>query len=81
MIENVGERFAGALLAKDWNRVRALLDPAVDFRALTPRQPWEAQTPADLVERVFMHWFEPSDDIYEVLSISSGQVADRQRVV
>lgn len=30
---NVGERFAAALLAKDWDGVIATLDPAVDFGA------------------------------------------------
>src|SRR5215475_15054492 len=78
---NVGERFAAALLAKDWDAVVTLLDPAVDFRGLTPGQPWEAKSPQDVVEQVFTHWFEPSDDIYEVLDITTGQIADRQRVV
>jgi hypothetical protein len=81
MAANVGERFAAALLAKDWDGVLALLDPAVDFRGLTPGQPWEAKAPGDLVEQVFTRWFEPSDDIYEVLGISTGQIVDRQRVV
>jgi hypothetical protein len=31
----VGERFARAFLAKDWNGVATLLDPHVDFRGLT----------------------------------------------
>jgi hypothetical protein len=81
MAANVGERFAAAPLAKVWGGVMALLDPAIDFRGLTPGQPWEAKTPDDLVEQVFTHWFEPSDDIYEVLGISAGQIVDRQRVV
>jgi hypothetical protein len=81
MAANAGERFAAALLAKDWDGVTAVLDPAIDFRGLTPGQPWEAKTPEDLVQHVFSRWFEPSDDIYEVLDISTGQVLDRHRVV
>jgi hypothetical protein len=81
MAANVGERFAAALLAKDWDGVTAVLDPAIDFRGLTPGQPWEAKTPDDLVQQVFSRWFEPSDDIYEVLDISTGQVLNRHRVV
>jgi hypothetical protein len=81
MAANVGERFAAALLAKDWDGVAAVLDPGIDFRGLTPGQPWEATTPDDLVRQVFSRWFEPSDDIYEVLDISAGQVANRHRVV
>jgi hypothetical protein len=30
---------------------------------------------------VFSRWFEPSDDIYEVLDIVTGQVLNRHRVV
>lgn len=81
MAANVGERFDAALLAKDWDGVTAVLDPAIDFRGLTPGQPWEATTADDLVQQVFSRWFEPSDDIYEVLDISAGQVVNRHRVV
>jgi hypothetical protein len=81
MSADVGERFAAALLAKDWDGVRAILDPAIDFRALTPGQPWEAKSPDDLVKDVFSQWLEPSDDIYEILDVSTGQVVDRHRVV
>ena len=81
MAADVGERFAAALLAKDWDGVTAVLDPAIDFRGLTPGQPWEAKTADDLVQQVFSRWFEPSDDIYEVLDISTGQVLNRHRVV
>lgn len=81
MSGNVGERFAAALLAKDWDGVMAVLDPAVDFRGLTPSQPWEAMTSDDLVQQVLTQWFEAGDDIYEVLDVSTGQVVDRQRVV
>jgi hypothetical protein len=81
VIATVGERFAEALLAKDWNSVRAVLHPAVDFRGMTPSQQWEAKTPDDLVDHVLTRWFEPSDDVYEVLGISTGQIVDHQRVV
>ena len=81
MSGDAGERFAAALLAKDWGGVMAILDPDVDFRGLTPGQLWEAKTPDDLVKDVFTRWFEPSDDIYEVLDVSAGQIVDRHRVV
>lgn len=81
VIAEVGERFAAALMAKDWEGVMAVLDPAVDFRGLTPGRQWEAKTPGDLVEQVFSQWFEPADDIYQVLDVSTGQVVGRQRVV
>jgi hypothetical protein len=81
MAANVGERFASALLARDWDGVKAILDPAVEFRGLTPGRVWEARTADDLVEQVLSQWYECQDDAYEVLDIATGQVEDRQRVV
>jgi len=78
---SVGERFVDALLAKDWRRVESLVAPQVDFRALTPGRPWEAAASKNLVEEVFQQWFEPTDEIYEVLDISTDRIVDRQRVV
>ena len=77
----VGERFVQALLAKDWTRVENLVDPEIDFRALTPGRPWEATTRKDLVEDVFQQWFGPTEDIYEILAISTDRVLGRNRVV
>jgi hypothetical protein len=51
MAVNVGERFATAILARDWEGVKAVLDPAVDFRGLTPGRLWEAETADDAVRR------------------------------
>ncbi|HEY8865936.1 MAG TPA: hypothetical protein VIM22_03320 [Solirubrobacteraceae bacterium] len=37
-MSTLGAAFAEALTAKDFERVAALLHPAVDFRALTPNR-------------------------------------------
>jgi hypothetical protein len=79
--EDIGMRFATALLARDWAGVKAVLDPAVDFRAVTPNQFWEAETADDAVERAFSQWYESPDDAYEVLDIAIGRVAGRHRAV
>jgi hypothetical protein len=42
MAATLGEQFAEALAAKDFERAGDLLDPEVDFRALTPSRAWEA---------------------------------------
>jgi hypothetical protein len=77
----VGERFVHALLDKDWTRVESAVDPKIDFRALTPGRPWEATTRKDLIEEVFQQWFEPRDEIYEILAIATDRVVGRNRVV
>ena len=46
---SLGEDFARAVAAKDHDRVRQLLHPELDFRAMTPKRIWEAETPEDVV--------------------------------
>jgi hypothetical protein len=41
----LGIAFAEAFAAKDYDRVRALAHPEVDFRGLTPNRFWEAHDP------------------------------------
>jgi hypothetical protein len=77
----VGERFARSLLSKDWESMASVLDPAVDFRGLTPSRQWEANLAGTVIDEVFKQWFEPTDEVYEVLSIASDRVVDRERIV
>lgn len=77
----VGEAFARALAAKDRGRLAELLSDEVDFEALTPRRLWVAATATEAVDEVMLrHWLGPDDVVLELRSLTSGQVADRQRV-
>ena len=76
----VGGRFARAFLAKDWDAVAGVLDPAVDFRGLTPGRAWEATTADELIQLVLRRWLEPTDDVYEVIDVTTDRVVDRERV-
>ena len=76
----LGERFARALAAKDYVQVTGLLDPAVDFRGMTPSRFWEASTPDQVVQEVLRSWFEDHDHIEALVGLETGAVADRERV-
>jgi hypothetical protein len=77
----VGEAFARALAAKDRSQLIGLLSDEVDFEALTPRRHWVAATSTEAVDEVMLrHWLGPDDVVLEIRSLTSGQVADRQRV-
>ena len=78
--ESLGRDFAAALADKDFGRITELLDPQVDFRALTPRRAWEASSATEVVSEVLDKWFEDSDHIDGLLAVESGAFADRQRV-
>ena len=77
----LGERFARAIAAKDAPALLRLLDPQIDFRAMTPGRMWEADSPAQLVDEVILgKWFEPTDRIDAIEAIENGEVADRESV-
>ena len=77
----LGERFAHALAAKDADALRGLLEPALDFRAMTPGRFWEANGSVAVIDDILLgQWFEPSDDIKEVISVETGAVGRRHRV-
>jgi hypothetical protein len=76
----LGAEFAQALAEKDTERLRGLLAPQVDFRAMTPRKTWEAQDPEGVLEIVFGHWFEDGDHIDTLEQLDTDAFADRERV-
>jgi hypothetical protein len=73
---NLGETLAHAIAAKDHDAVRATLAPDVDFRALTPGRPWEGTGPDAVLEALFGHWFEDSDEISALLDVTSGEAVE-----
>jgi hypothetical protein len=78
--DSLGARFAEALAVKDFDGLRGLLHPQVDFRAMTPRREWIAGDPDTVVSDVLRQWFEDSDEIVELLDLQTDSFADRQRV-
>jgi len=77
---SVATGFVDAILARDYPRVRGLLHPDVDFRAMTPSRVWEADGPAD-VEDVLRAWFEhPERDVTRVDPTEPAVVEDTVRV-
>lgn len=76
----VGRSFAEALGRKDFDRIRSLLDPEIDFRGLTPRRAWEASGADAVLGDVLRVWFEDSDEREQVVAIDTDAFADRERV-
>ena len=76
----LGVDFANALASKDADAMRALLHDQIDFRALTPGRTWEADSPEAVLDVVFDHWFEDSDEIRSLDSVQTDSFADRERV-
>jgi hypothetical protein len=75
----LGRTFASALAVKDFAGVGVILHPSVDFRALTPRQTWDAASDQEVLA-VLRQWFGPSRIVDGVVTIDTDAVGDRQRV-
>lgn len=78
--QTAGAAFAEALAAKDHDRLREILAPELDFRALTPRRNWEATTPDQAIAEVFTVWFDGEDRIEDLERVETDVVAARERV-
>ena len=76
---SLGEDFARAVAAKDHDRVRQLLHPQLDFRAMTPKRIWEAESPEDVVAALGV-WFGDDDTIQGLDVVDTDAFADRERV-
>ena len=76
----LGDAFVAALARKDFDTVRSLLHPEIDFRGITPHRNWEAGNPDDVIQGILRQWFEDSDHIEELLHVETDSFADRERV-
>ncbi|HEY2478013.1 MAG TPA: hypothetical protein VGI17_04720 [Solirubrobacterales bacterium] len=77
---SLGSSFAAALALKDFERIRELLHPEVELRAVTPRRFWEAEDAATVIDAVLRTWFDDSDEIEELERLETDAFADRERV-
>ncbi len=77
----VGVEFVRALAAKDADRLLAILRSDVEFRGLTPRKFWEADTAEELVHDIILgQWFEEHDHVDGIEAIECSELPQRNRV-
>lgn len=74
----LGSAWADALAAHDLAALRELVTADVEFRALTPRRAWEADTP-DAVTAIVAQWLDGAE-VREVVSVTHDRVGDRHHV-
>jgi hypothetical protein len=74
-----GPAVVQALAVRDFDKLRSLLDPEIEFRALTPRRAWEATGDAETVG-LFQQWFDPTTVVEQIDDVSSHAVGDRMHL-
>lgn len=75
----VGDAWVRAIAADDEAALLDVLDPSVDFRALTPGGDWEASTSADAAAIVLGRWFAQPRRIEAIERVDHAEVGERQR--
>jgi hypothetical protein len=79
--QSIGEQFADALCRKDASGPKELLEPGLDFRAMTPRKFWESDDPAVIVDEIMLGtWFGPGNEITSLEHVETGEIGSRHRV-
>jgi hypothetical protein len=74
-------KFAKALGRKDAVALKEILHPDVNFRAMTPGGFWEADEANQVIDEILLgKWFEPTDEITEVVAIETDRIGPRERV-
>jgi hypothetical protein len=76
----LGSDYARALADKDADRVRELLHPEIDFKAVTPRKAWEANDADGVLSVLFENWFGDTCEIRTLDRVESDAFADRERI-
>jgi hypothetical protein len=78
--QTIGAAYARAVAGKDYDQLRRLLAPGIDFRALTPNRTWEASDAETLIREIVQRWFEEDDEIKSLESVQTDTIGDRERV-
>lgn len=79
-MDSPARSFVDAIAARDEDALRGSLAPHVDFKGLTPRRLWEADSPDGVRDVVLGHWFEEHDRVTAVRDVTEGEVADTARI-
>lgn len=74
---SIGGRFVTALAARDFAGARAMLAPALDFRAFTPSQGFLVRTKRDSLMALLQEWYGAAEAVEH---LESGRVRERHYV-
>lgn len=78
--ETLGARFAAAIEVRDREALRNIFATPVQFRAVTPRRFWDAETPSDVADIVLGTWFAESKQITRVSLVEDDTVGDISKI-
>jgi hypothetical protein len=75
MPTELGERLARTIASRDADALKALFEPNVRFRALTPGTAWESEVAHAVVEDIILGtWFSPERSVTEILAVDCAKI-------
>ena len=78
--ETLGVRLAAAIEVRDRTALRDLFATPVQFRAVTPRRFWDAETPTDVADIVLGTWFDESKQVTHVSIVEDDMVGEVSKI-
>ena len=78
--ESLGVRWVGAIEARDRTALRNLVATPVQFRAVTPRRFWDAETPTEVADIVLGTWFDESKKVTDVSLVEDDTVGEVSKI-
>ena len=78
--ETLGVRLAAAIEVRDRTALRDLFATPVQFRAVTPRRFWHAETPTDVADIVLGTWFDESKQVTHVSLVEHDTVGEVSKI-
>jgi hypothetical protein len=78
--ESLGAALASAIATHDEPALLALFATPCDFRAVTPRRFWDADTPPGVADIVLGTWFAPPKTVTGVDLVEDDIVGDASRI-
>jgi hypothetical protein len=78
--ETLGARLAAAIEVRDREALRNIFATPVQFRAVSPRRFWDAETPSDVADIVLGTWFAENKQITHVSLVEDDTVGDISKI-
>jgi hypothetical protein len=78
--ETLGSRLAAAIEDRDRTALQGIFATPVQFRAVTPRRFWDAETPAEIADIVLGTWFDEGRQITQLCLVEDDTVGDVSKI-
>jgi hypothetical protein len=77
---SLGADLAHAIAGQDATALRSLISTPVNFRAVTPKRFWDAETAVEVADVILGIWFGPDKVVTDISGLATDRVGDVEKV-